>query len=93
MEYKFTGNNSIWKAWSTFSETVIVIQAIMETLTLDHITIFHGLVYIRRLFEGCHIHEDEAYLQNAPTIIARVFFAGCLLGFKYCQDTYSVKPW
>ncbi|SJL12275.1 uncharacterized protein ARMOST_15698 [Armillaria ostoyae] len=88
-----TDSASIWKAWSTFSETVIVIQAIMETLTLDHITIFHGLVYIRRLFGGCHIREDEAYLQNAPTILARVFFAGCLLGFKYCQDTYSVRPW
>ncbi|KAK0211699.1 hypothetical protein IW262DRAFT_1301628 [Armillaria fumosa] len=80
---------SVWKAWSTFSETVIVIQAIMETLALDHITIFHALVYIRRLFGGYYIHEDEAYLQNTPTIIARVFFAGCLLGFKYCQDDYS----
>ncbi|KAK0196496.1 hypothetical protein F5146DRAFT_1129283 [Armillaria mellea] len=88
-----TDSASIWKPWSTFSETVIVIQAIMETLTLDHITIFHGLVYVRRLFGDYYIHEDEAYLRNAPTIVARVFFVGCLLGFKYCQDDYSVKPW
>ncbi|KAK0211698.1 hypothetical protein IW262DRAFT_1467694 [Armillaria fumosa] len=88
-----TESTSIWKAWSTFREIVIIIQAMMETLVLDHITIFHALVYIRRLFGGHYIHEDEAYLQNTPIIIARVFFAGCLLGFKYCQDDYSVRSW
>ncbi|KAK0196468.1 hypothetical protein F5146DRAFT_1011564 [Armillaria mellea] len=35
-----------------------------------------------RLFEGHYIQEDEAYLRNTPTIIARVFFAGCLLGVQ-----------
>ncbi|KAK0482658.1 hypothetical protein IW261DRAFT_1562353 [Armillaria novae-zelandiae] len=88
-----TDSASVWKAWSTFSETVTVIQAIIETLTLDHITIFHALVYIRRLFGGYYIDEDEAYLENTPNIIAQVFFAGCLLGFKYCQDDYSVRSW
>ncbi|KAK0211299.1 hypothetical protein DFS33DRAFT_369688 [Desarmillaria ectypa] len=83
----------IWKAWSTFSETIIVIQAIIEALKLDSITVFHGLVYIKRLFGGCYIHKEEAYLQNAPTIIARVLFVGCFLGFKYSQDIYSKRPW
>ncbi|KAK0463517.1 uncharacterized protein EV420DRAFT_1638452 [Desarmillaria tabescens] len=83
----------IWKTWSTFSEVVIVIQAIMEILALDYITVFHSLVYIKRLFGGCYIREDEAYLRNAPTIIARIFFVGCFLGFKYSRDIYSKRSW